>query len=272
MTYHHERPDPERLSQSSAGGLPPASRWDEPVLTRFGLFAKYPNLVSGMSTRKGGVSPEPFGMNTSFSVNDDPDRVRLNRERFLRELGISEDRLAVPSQVHGDTVRLVTEPGRYESCDGLITRSPGLFLSVSVADCLPIFLNDPVRETVGLVHAGWRGTKLNILSHALRIFAEESTRPEDLFVCIGPGAGACCYEVGEEVAREFDAVYVHRIAGRKPHLDLKAVNRSILVAAGVPDGQIEVSAACTICSAELFHSYRRDGKKSGRMMGVIGRL
>ncbi len=104
------------------------------------LLSGFPQLVSGLSTRKGGVSPEPFGMNTSFSVGDDSSNVRTNRERFLATLGLAGGQLSVPSQVHGDKVRLVSAPGRYEACDGLLTRNPGLFLSVSVADCIPIFL------------------------------------------------------------------------------------------------------------------------------------
>jgi purine-nucleoside/S-methyl-5'-thioadenosine phosphorylase / adenosine deaminase len=223
-----------------------------------------------LSTRKGGVSPEPFGMNTSFKVGDDPEYVQLNRKRYLEALQLVESQLAIPSQVHGNTVQVAGEPGRYEACDGLLTRRPGLFLSVSVADCLPIFLFDPVREHVGLVHAGWKGTRLGILSHALRLLSAESTKPEEIIAWIGPGAGVCCYEVGEEVAREFEAAHVERVKGRRPHLDLKSANRAQLLAAGVREENIEISTLCTICNPDLLHSYRRDGTRSGRMTGIAG--
>jgi YfiH family protein len=245
---------------------------EEVVVVRSRLLSGYPQLVSGLSTRKGGVSPEPFGMNTSFKVGDDPSHVRVNRERFLARVGLTEGLLAIPSQVHGDVVRPVSEPGRHENCDGLLTRRPGLILSVSVADCLPVFLFDPVRATVALVHAGWKGTRLGILSRALELFSRESTKPEDLIAWIGPGAGPCCYEVGEEVAIQFDPAHVQRVKGRAPHLDLKSVNRDRLLAWGARDENIEISSYCTICNPDLLHSYRREGKNSGRMSGVIGIL
>lgn len=260
--------DAPRLDPRGSAGA--GSGPGEPVLIRSRLFAMYPRLVFGLSTRKGGVSPEPFGLNTSFKVGDDPSRVAANRERFLKKLRVPENRLAIPSQVHGSAVLLVSAPGRFEACDGLLTRTRELFLAVSVADCLPIFLFDPATESVGVVHAGWRGTNLGILANALERVAEGSSKPEHLIAFIGPGAGACCYEVGEEVARDFDPLYVDRPEGKRPHLDLKAANRAVLIGAGVPEQNIELSTYCTICNPDLLHSYRRDGKQSGRMMGVIG--
>ena len=267
--------NPEMQNSDRSGpGIPPnPSKGGPPgevVVLRSHLLSRFPQLVSGLGTRKGGVSPEPFGMNTSFKVGDDPACVRTNRERFLAALGLVEGQLSVPAQIHGAVVRLVSEPGRYEACDGLLTRNPGLYLSVSIADCLPIFLFDPVAGIMGLVHAGWKGTRLGILSHALELLARESARPEDLVAWIGPGAGVCCYEVGEEVAAQFDTAHVERVQGRSPHLNLKEANRSQLLAWGARDENIEVFPYCTICSPELLHSFRRDGKHSGRMTGVIG--
>ena len=93
------------------------------------------------------------------------------------------------------------------------------------------------------------------------------------FVCyIGPAARSCCYEVGEEVAQSFPAEYVIRSDFPKPHLDLQKMNKDILLQHGVQETNIEVADECTICSPELLHSYRRDGKRSGRMMAVICRV
>ena len=235
------------------------------------LFTVYPNLRFGVSTRRGGVSPEPFGMNLSFKVGDDPLLVRQNRDRFFGMLQVPQDRLAVPSQVHGATVRVITSPGKYDQCDGLVSSEREIFLAVSVADCLPVFLFDPVTMTVAAVHAGWRGTRLGILSNALEILFEViGSSPENLLAYLGPSAGVCCYEVEEDVAEQFDPAVVTRRSGNKPHLDLKTANRAVLTNAGVPDPNIEVSAYCTICNPALFHSYRREGAQSGRMMGVLG--
>ncbi|OLD75001.1 MAG: hypothetical protein AUI33_05820 [Ignavibacteria bacterium 13_1_40CM_2_61_4] len=235
------------------------------------LFSVHPNLRFGLSTRRGGASPEPFGMNLSFKVGDDPLLVRQNRNRFFEVVQIPQDRLAVPSQVHSGTVLAVTSPGRYDQCDGLVSSTREIFLAVSVADCLPVFLFDPVTMTVAAVHAGWRGTRLGILSNALKILFEDvGSRPENLLAYLGPSAAVCCYEVGEDVAEQFDPAFVTRRPGRKPRLDLKAANRAVLTEAGVPDPNIEVSEYCTICNPALFHSYRREGAYSGRMIGVLG--
>jgi YfiH family protein len=210
-------------------------------------------------------------MNLSFSVGDDPDLVRQNRDRFFGMLQIPQDRLAIPSQVHGATVLTVASPGKYDQCDGLVSSEQDLFLTISVADCLPIFLFDTVAMAVAAVHAGWRGTRLGVLANALKILFESiGSRPENLLAYLGPSAGVCCYEVGEEVAEQFDPAFVTRPPGGKPHLDLKAANRAILMEAGVLRETIEVSAYCTICNPELFHSYRREGAHSGRMRGVLG--
>jgi len=235
------------------------------------LFSVHPSLRFGISTRRGGLSPEPLGMNLSFSVGDDPLFVRQNRDRFFGLLKIPQDRLAVPSQVHGATVRAIMFPGKYDRCDGLVSSERDIFVAVSVADCLPVFLFDPATMTVAAVHAGWRGTRLGILSNALTILFEDAgTGPENLLAYLGPSAGVCCYEVGEDVAEQFDPAFVRRQPGSKPHLDLKAANRAILIGAGLPDPNIEVSEYCTICNSKLFHSYRREGAHSGRMMGVLG--
>ena len=250
---------------------PEPSMSASPVRSR--LLSSFPTIRYGISSRAGGVSPEPYGMNLSLHVGDKRENVITNRGRFFIPLGIGLDRLAVPRQVHGDTARRVQEPGTYESCDALMTNKPELFLVVTVADCLPIFLFDPMTKSVAAVHAGWRGSKLRILDKALRgMSAEFGTKASDLIAYVGPSAGVCCYEVGEEVASEFDPEFKERQDGKKPHLDLKRFNKQLLLESGVSEESIEISEYCTICNPELFHSCRRGGEKSGRMMGVIGLL
>ena len=210
-------------------------------------------------------------MNLSFNVGDDPQNIIENRKRFFESVGIPDNSLAIPRQVHGDTVRRVTEPGRFESCDALLTNVKEIFLAVSTADCVPIFLVDPITKSLAAVHSGWRGSKLSILSKTVIALQNEfGTKVENLVAYIGPSAAVCCYEVGEEVAKEFDEKYLQKNQGRKAHLDLKQFNKNLLLEAGVHEKNIEVSPHCTICNPELFHSYRRDKEKSGRMMGVIG--
>jgi len=231
-----------------------------------------PGIVAAFSTRNGGVSPPPLGMNLSFRVGDDPSNVRKNRELFFGALGIPPDLIAAPGQVHGTTVRRVDEPGEYPETDALVSSATGLFLCVSVADCVPVLLFDTQGGAVGAVHAGWRGTASAIVAEAVRAMrAEFGTPPSRIVASIGPCASACCYTVGADVASRFPQECVRNDGGGL-FVDLKSANRTQLIEAGVPPGSIELSPYCTISDSSIFHSYRRDGTKSGRMMGVIGRM
>jgi YfiH family protein len=211
-------------------------------------------------------------MNLSFRVGDDPALVTRNRELFFGSLGIALSALAVPGQVHGARVRLAAAPGEYPECDALVTDVPGVYCCVSVADCLPVFLYAPRRRAVAGVHAGWRGTAAGIAAEAVRVMRDElGADPPELRAFIGPGASSCCYAVGEDVASRFPAEYLHRGEGAV-RVDLKGANAAQLREAGVLPRNIEIHPSCTISESSLFHSHRRDGARSGRMMGVIGIL
>ena len=242
---------------------------DPPVL-RPVLFSTIANVLAAISTRNGGVSPAPLGMNTSFHVGDSEENVVRNRDLFCRSLGITRHEIAVPGQVHSAVVCRVDRPGEVPECDALVTSTPRVFLSVSVADCVPILLCDPNVRTVAAVHAGWRGTAAGILTRAIkRMCSDFAATPEGIIAYLGPAASSCCYYVGEEVASRFDRRFVLR--GEKGTVvDLKAANVQQLLDCGIPESQIEISPSCTISESGLFHSFRRDGVRSGRMMAVIG--
>lgn len=227
-------------------------------------------VIAAMSTRNGGVSPFPLGMNLSFRVGDREENVRRNREIFFGSLGVGTAELAWPEQVHSTAVVRVDKPGSYPACDALVTDARRIFLCVSVADCVPILLFDPGIPAVAAVHAGWRGAVGGIVGRAVRLMQRElAVVPERLRAYFGPSASACCYSVGEEVATQFDPRFVHRDGGRIL-ADLKQATRQQLLDTGVPADQIEVSPSCTISEPQTFHSYRREGGHSGRMMAVIG--
>jgi YfiH family protein len=234
------------------------------------LLSSIPGIKTGMSTREGGVSPAPLGMNLSFNVGDDPENVRRNREIFFREIGIDENRLAAPRQVHGTAVRRVDAPGVYPDTDALITNERGVYLSVSVADCAPVLVVDAKKMAIAAVHSGWRGTRGRITSIAIRKMIEEfSCSLKDMIAYVGPCASVCCYSVGDDVASTFDDQFVFQ-RGNDRFVDLKMANEYQLLEAGISPRNIEVSPYCTISDAPLFHSHRRDKEKSGRMMAVIG--
>ncbi len=241
-----------------------------PGILRPAVLLAVPGVIAGVSTRTAGSDADRRGMNLSYNVGDDPSIVRRNRDAFFRGLGITQDRLAIPGQVHGSGVAVVSRPGTYPNTDALVTAVPGIYLCVTVADCIPLLVADPVRMVVAAVHAGWRGAAAGIAAGAVGVMSREcGSRPDALVAFIGPSAGVCCYAVGEEVASKFEKdVVVRRTEG--VFLDLKFAVLHQLVRAGLRRDRIDVSDACTICASGRFHSYRRDGARSGRMMAVIG--
>ncbi len=232
----------------------------------------YPFLLCALSTRQGGVSARSFGMNLSYSVGDDPEAVTRNRELFFGTLGIKLEDLALQRQVHGERIRHVDAPGLWDSTDGLCTATAGVFLCVTIADCVPVFLVDPNIPAVGVVHAGWRGSAARIAAKGVRVMARElGANASDMIAYIGPSAGVCCYLVGSDVASQFSEACVVR-EGPDYKVDLKQANVEHLLEAGLRREAIVMDPACTICRADVYHSHRREGVGSGRMMGVIGLL
>jgi YfiH family protein len=182
------------------------------------------------------------------------------RERLGEQLGV--DRLARTYQVHGTTVQLIrdgAQGGDDVEADGQATSQRCVGALVLTADCLPVALG--TSNAVAMVHAGWRGLAAGILEEGARAVRELGGE-DDLVAIIGPGAGPCCYEVGEEVHAAFGGAH------RAPHtrnIDLKAIARERLLATGV--AEIRDVAICTICD-ERFFSYRREGVRAGRQGAV----
>jgi purine-nucleoside/S-methyl-5'-thioadenosine phosphorylase / adenosine deaminase len=193
------------------------------------------------------------------------------RERLREQLGVR--RLLRGYQVHGTTVlcsRTDADISAQDSAtvqppveaDGHATSVAGIGAMVLTADCLPVALG--ANGAVAMVHAGWRGLAAGVLEEGVRAVRELLGGEDDVVAIVGPGAGPCCYEVGEEVHAAFGGA--HRAQG--PHtrnIDLKAIARDRLLAVGV--GEVRDLAICTICD-ERFFSYRREGACAGRQGGV----
>jgi YfiH family protein len=172
--------------------------------------------------------------------------------------------LATAKQVHSDRILLVESPGPQGEGDALISNVPGVALAIRTADCLPILIADPRNHAVAAIHAGWRGVVSEIVPKTMDAMRRQfDSKPEDLIVAIGPGIGACCFEVGPEVAVQFG------LSGRTK-VDLVETTCRQLGRNGVNLGQISTSGLCTYCAGELFESYRRDREKAGRMIAMIG--
>jgi polyphenol oxidase len=206
------------------------------------------------TTRRGGVSEGPFqSLNLGLWTDDDEHRVRENRAKVER---IGGGRLAQCHQVHGTTV-VEADPDVVADADGQVTDRPGVAPLVLVADCLPIALVAP--QAVGMLHAGWRGLAGGIVAAGVERLRALGAGP--IVAAVGPGAGPCCYEVGEEVHAAFGT------SGRT--IDLKAIARDRLENAGVTE--VHDTGLCTMCDPERFFSHRRDGGVTGRQAGVVWR-
>lgn len=256
---------------------------------RFPALAPAGGATALFTTRHGGVSPAPWhSLNFSYSVGDGPGHVAENRRRALAVAAVPLERSLVAGLVHGDRVRVVGAPcpgtgpgtpvgdrsGLVPDCDGLATATPGLALAVTCADCVPVYLYDPVRQAGALVHAGWRGTALGVAARAVATLAAAfGSAPGNLRGAIGPSIGPCCYEVDEPVRRAFiapaAAAWFTPAAAGRFRLNLWQANYDQLRAAGVPGDGVTVAGLCTACRTGDFFSHRGEGGRTGRMAAIL---
>ncbi|MEG8947093.1 peptidoglycan editing factor PgeF [Rosettibacter firmus] len=233
------------------------------------LFKKFPEIIFGFSTKIGLNRKEPYYFNMSFSVGDKIENVKENREKFFKELGIDSSSIAYQKQIHSDIIKIVNHSGYAGISDAMITTKPNIGLIVSSADCVTIFIYDVKNHIISAIHSGWQGTYKKILEKTLHLlFNEFNSRPENLYVYIGPAISQKNYEVKKDVASLFDEKYL-KFDHDKIYLDLKTANVDMLIKNGIPETQIEISELCTFEEKDLLHSYRRDGKISGRALGLI---
>ncbi|OLE48825.1 MAG: hypothetical protein AUG46_02480 [Acidobacteria bacterium 13_1_20CM_3_58_11] len=264
-------------------------------------LAKLPWLVHGFSTRPGGVSHRDGEkvLNLGFAEWDSRENVLQNRRRFQSALGASDLELICLNQIHSDVIHLFdAAPTTPCQGDASATNRPGLLLSVQTADCVAILLVDPKKRAIAAVHAGWRGTLQRIVAKAIgKMQMQFKTKPADLLAAIGPAIGGCCYEVGTEVAIQFQSQFAdapewfdefrtgdepnpiqwldmmppgHQPPPKNVLLDLRKANRAQLLHGGLGTVNIFCSDLCTACRGDLLFSYRKEGATSGRLMSVIG--
>ena len=246
-------------------------------------------VTDAFSTRMGGASRGKFAtMNFSYGRGDDPGDVLENFTRMADAMGVERDRMVVSHQTHTVNVRRVTkeDAGKgvirdrdYRDVDGLITNVPGLTLVTFYADCVPLYLLDPVKRAIGLSHSGWRGTVRRMGQVTVDAMKEAyGTRPGDLIACIGPSICQDCFEVGEEVVEEFKGEFApghwDRLfcQGRRPgkyQLDLWKANEIIFREAGIPPENIHVTNICTMCNSSYLFSHRRVGEERGNLAAFM---
>lgn len=247
------------------------------------IFRRAGFMAQGFTTRHEGVSRHPYNsLNLGTTTLDGIHNVQGNRSLLARAFGSRPERLVTASQVHGTDLLVIDQPNddfahflKLE-CDGIVTNQPGVMIGVTVADCVPVLLLDPEKRVAAALHAGWKGTANGIVRKGVAALVEQfGSRPANILAAVGPGIGACCYEVDGPVMESFRKggngweLFATATGADSWRLDLAAANRHQLQAAGILDENIELSGRCVSCEPDLFFSYRRDKGDTGRQMGFI---
>ena len=230
---------------------------------------KFDNLIWGMSEKKDG--------NMKLNIGDNNPRCLQNRCDFFAGRGINYlANAANAGLVHGNKIAMVdgSQKGKVLSgYDALITNIPGIILTITVADCLPLYFYDPEKRITAIAHAGWRGVKLQIASETAKIFLKNyKADPKNIIAYIGPHIRSCHFEVSEDTAKEFSA-YPRFIDKKedKIFIDLSGIVKSQLLASGLAKENISISQECTHCLDKYF-SYRRDKPQNVQtMIAYMGR-
>jgi len=228
-------------------------------------FTLFPNnIIVGFSEKKDGPM--------KLSVK--------NRENFLNKLGINKELTARAGLVHKNQVVIISkkEAGKLiEKTDGLITKEKNIFLTITMADCLPIFIYDPKKEIIGLVHGGWRSLARNILKEAInKITNNFKSNPAHILIGIGPGISQCHFEIKNDLVRKWcdRTIFAPGVILKKndkKYLDLKELAKLQLIKSGIKEKNIEISPECTFCLKTKYFSYRRDKpEKVQTMLAIIG--
>ncbi|MDI4646546.1 peptidoglycan editing factor PgeF [Cohnella hashimotonis] len=261
----------------------------EPGLLPLAPWSQFEGLTAGFSARLGGSSlPPRDGLNTALHVDDDEQTVIANRRAIAEALGWPFEAWTCAEQVHGSRVVRVTDAERglgklsrksaIQDADALITDEPDILLVMYFADCVPLYFYDPVHGALGLAHAGWKGTVADVAAETIRAMRDAfGTQPSDLHAAIGPSIGACCYEVDDIVMNRVRGIvpdderfHVPSSEG-KSRLNLKEINKHLMIKAGILPSRIEMSGWCTSCSTDLFFSHRKERGQTGRMMSWLGK-
>jgi len=248
------------------------------------------NLVmNAFTARTGGVSRTPFNnLNLSYNVGDKESRVAVNRKIILDTLNIDYRTVVTTQQVHKDSIALVRKEDKGKGAfmysngiaqtDALITDIPSIPLLMCYADCVPVFILDPVKKAIALIHSGRKGTELELTLKTLfkmkKIF---KTNPHSCLAAIFPSIGSCCYSITEpnkidgywlnEDKYNGEPIFLQSKKGRS--LDLKKANHLQLIKAGLQEKNIFINEICTADHPELFFSYRRDKGNTGRMAAIF---
>lgn len=202
--------------------------------------------------------------NKSFSHLPPNDRTEISKL-----LSLNPNTIVKPKQVHSNIVEKCNQPGEILNIDGIITTNADLVLSIQVADCIPIFLYDKQSKVIGLVHAGWKGISDGIVENCIDLLNKNISNLKDVKILLGPSIRQCCFEIGPEVVELFDQKFMIDGKGDRSYLDLQNSVIEKFIMNGITKNNITEIHECTYCSGN-YHSFRRNGKKAGRMIAMMG--
>nr|WP_296265531.1 peptidoglycan editing factor PgeF [uncultured Merdimonas sp.] len=247
-----------------------------PMLEKTGV------VKHGFTTRLGGVSKGYCStMNISTTRGDDPEAVEENKRRLAGAIGVRVEDMTFTHQTHTVNVAVVREEDRgrrFMETDGMVTDVPGICLVTFYADCVPLYLVDPVRKVIGLSHSGWRGTVNRMGQVTLEKMQEVyGTDPKDVVAAIGPSICQDCYEVSEDVIDRFKDSFsrkdwkdlFYRKENGKYQLNLWRANELVFWEAGILPEHIAVTNLCTHCNPDILFSHRTTGDKRGNLSALL---
>jgi len=201
-----------------------------------------------------------------------------NRKEFLDTLDIDYRNLICAKQAHGKNVESVNEGNKgagaldygssFAGTDGFATDKRGVPIAILTADCLPVFIYDPNRPAIAILHAGWRGSENNICAEGVRLMREKfGSQPQDLLAGFGPSIRSCCFEVEKDFKSNFPFGLIAR--GGRAFMDIALVNQRQLIGCGVKEENIFDPKICTFSDNENFFSFRKEAESAGRLISVI---
>lgn len=243
-------------------------------------------VVNAFSTRQGGVSVGCLeSMNLGFNRGDLDENVLKNHKIFAKAVGFPYENIVTTNQTHTTNVRVVTKEdcGKgiakdrdYSDVDGLITNIPGIVLATYYADCVPLYILDPINKAIGLSHSGWKGTVKRIGDNTLKLMNENyGTNPKDVICCIGPSICQDCYEISEDVANEFINEFgknnkiLYNKGNGKYQLNLWESVKQVFLDAGVEYDNIYTTDICTCCNKDELFSHRGHHGKRGNLAAFL---
>lgn len=237
----------------------------------FKVFKRFPSLIYGLSEKKHG-SMKFLQQNRKSLV------AQKNRKNFIALFGFKNNQIVRAGLIHKNKIKIVRKNDNYKlvkNTDALITKEKNLLLSLTVADCFPVFLFDPKKEVVALIHAGWRSIIKNIIPKTIKLMKEKTgSKSADILMGIGPGIRKCHFEAQKDVADNFFKKLGPRILSQKRDkifIDLPLTIKMQALKSGILAKNIEDSKKCTYCLRKNYFSYRRDkGLNVRLMMAIIG--